>query len=44
MMKLGMSVSDHISSFSDMRQELEGTPDKVTEQYLIMHSFATLPE
>jgi len=44
MMKLGMSVSDYISSLSDISQELEGTPDEVTERYLIMRIFATLPE
>jgi len=43
-MKPGMSVSDYISSLSDISQELEGTPDEVTERYLIMRIFATLPE
>jgi len=43
-MKLGMSVSDYISSLSDISQELEGTPDEVTERYLIMCIFATLPK
>jgi len=43
-MKPGMSVSDYISSLSDISQELEGTLDEVTERYLIMHIFATLPE
>jgi len=38
-----MSVSDYISSLSDISQELEGTPDEVTERYLIMRIFATLP-
>jgi len=44
MMKPGMSVSDYISSLLYISQELEGTPDEVTERYLIMHIFATLPE
>jgi len=43
-MKPGRSVSDYISSLSDISQELEGTPDEVTERYLIMYIFATLPE
>jgi len=43
-MKPGISVSDYISSLSDISQELEGTPDEVTEQYLIIRIFATLPE
>jgi len=43
-MKPGMSVSDYISSLSNISQELEGTPDEVTERYLIMRIFATLPE
>jgi len=43
-MKPGMSVSDYISSLLDFSQELEGTPDEVTERYLIMRIFATLPE
>jgi len=43
-MKPGMSVSDYISSLSDISQELEGTPDEVTERYLIMSIFATLPK
>jgi len=43
-MKPGISVSDYISSLSDISQELEGTPDEVTERYLIMRIFATLPE
>jgi len=43
-MKPGMSVSDYISSLSNISQELEGTPDEVTERYLIMSIFATLPE
>jgi len=43
-MKPGMSVSDYISSLSDISQELEGTPDEVTERFLIMRIFATLPE
>jgi len=43
-MKPEMSVSDYISSLSDISQELEGTPDEVTERYLIMHIFATLPK
>ena len=43
-MKPEMSVSDYISSLSDISQELEGTPDEVTERYLIMRIFATLPE
>jgi len=43
-MKHGMSVSDYISSLSDISQELEGTPDEVTERYLIMCIFATLSE
>jgi len=30
-MKLGMSVSDYISSLLDISQELEGTSDEVTE-------------
>ena len=44
MMKPEMSVSDYISSLSDISQEVEGTPDEVTERYLIMRIFATLPE
>jgi len=43
-MKPEMSVSDNISSLSDISQELEGTLDEVTEQYLIMRIFVTLPE
>jgi len=43
-MKPGTSVSNYIFSLSDISQELEGTPDKVTERYLIMRIFATLPE
>ena len=43
-MKLGMSVSDYISSLSDISQGLEGTPDEVTERYMIMRIFATLPK
>jgi len=43
-MKPGISVSDNISSLSDISQELEGTPDEVTERYLIMRIFATLSE
>ena len=43
-MKSGTSVSNYISSLSDISQELEGTPDEVTERYLIMRIFATLPE
>ena len=43
-MKPEVSVSDYISSLSDISQELEGTPDEVTERYLIMRIFATLPE
>jgi len=42
-MKPEMSVSDYISSLLDISQELEGTPDEVTERYLIMRIFATLP-
>jgi len=42
-MKPGMSVSDYISSLLDISQKLEGTPDEVTERYLIMRIFATLP-
>jgi len=41
-MKPEMSVSDYISSLSDISQELEGTPDEVKERYLIMGIFATL--
>jgi len=41
-MKPGMSVSDYISSFSDISQELEETSDEVTERHLIMRIFATL--
>jgi len=37
-------VSNYISSLSDISQELEETPDRVTERYLIMRIFATLPE
>jgi len=43
-MKPGTSVSNYISSLSDISQELEGTPDEVTERYLIMRILATLPE
>ena len=43
-MKPGTSVSNYISSLSDISQELEGTPDEVTERYLIMRIFATLPK
>jgi len=43
-MKPEMSVSDYISSLLDISQELERTPDEVTERYLIMRIFATLPE
>jgi len=43
-MKIEMSVSDYISSLSDISPELEATPDEVTERYLIMSIFATLPE
>jgi len=43
-MKPGTSVSNYISSLSDISQELEGTPDEVTEWYLIIRIFATLPE
>jgi len=43
-MKPGISVSDYISSLSDISQELEGTPDEVTERYLIIRILATLPE
>jgi len=43
-MKPEIPVSDYISSLSDISQELEGTPDEVTERYLIMRIFATLPE
>jgi len=43
-MKPGMSVLDYISSLSDISQELEQTPDEVTERYLIMRIFPTLPE
>jgi hypothetical protein len=43
-MKPGTSVSNYISSLSDISQELEGTRDEVTERYLIMRIFATLPE
>jgi len=43
-MKPGTSVSNYISSLSDISQELEGIPDEVTERYLIMRIFATLPE
>jgi len=44
MMKPRMSVSDYISSLLDISQELEGTPEEVTERYLIMRIFTTLPE
>jgi len=43
-MKPGIFVSDYISSLLDISQEMEGTPDEVTERYLIMRIFATLPE
>jgi len=43
-MKPGMSVSDYISSLSDISQELEGTPNEVTERYLIIRIFSTFPE
>jgi len=43
-MKPGTSVSNYISSLSDICQELEGTPDEVTERYFIMCNFANLPE
>jgi len=43
-MKPGMSVSDYISSLSNISQELEGTPNEVSERYRIMRIFATLPE
>jgi len=43
-MKLGMSVSEYISSLSDISQELEGTPDEVTKLHLIMRIFTTLRE
>jgi len=43
-MKPGMSVLDYISSLSNISQELEGTPDEVTERYLILCIFATLPD
>ena len=43
-MKPGTSVSDYISSLSDICQELEGTPDEVTERSLIMRVLATLPD
>jgi len=43
-MKLGTSVSNYISSLSDICQELEGTPDEVTVRYLIICIFATLPK
>jgi len=43
-MKPELSVSDYISSLLVISQELEGTPDEVTERYLIMRIFATLPD
>jgi len=43
-MKPVMSVLGYISSLSDISQELEGTPDEVVEQYLIMRIFVTLSE
>jgi len=43
-MKPDTSVSDYISSLLDICQELDGTPDEVTERSLIMRILATLPD